>query len=740
MQLTNLWSWLAGGPSRPAGRRPGARNRKRFAPALQRLEDRTVPAGYIATGAGPGAPPFVSIRVDIQNSLGTSSNPTNPNGLSTPASGGPAIPGSDGQTDFTSQIFLAYAANFLGGVHVAAGNFDGDYTTPDSLVTAPGAGGGPHVIVWRMKQLADGTITTDGILDQFMAYDPRFAGGVNVTTGDLDGDGQAELITAPSGGGGPHVKVWKLGADGHFHVVFQFMAYDPSFTGGVSLSSGQGYQTASQVRQVINAQLPNAQNAPPASNFAVVPYPQNDATTPGNFTNAGINNGLYVPLVGTDWPTLSDQGVTGNSLPTGEGSNTIDTSRPNVIPPRSHVFRSPNFFTSLPYVTIASGGVEYLGGNLLNSYGNLNYSPNVFDPNNSNPPFTQPLVFASWAATDANRPAFALPDVVYGPFVETTPAQGNSPPIITRLQAPSQNASFRNQLITGAGPGGGPHVKVFDIVNDASGWHINSQIGFMAFDVNFRGGVNVSIGDVTQLPTILTIDPTTGQPAIVPDNTGKPFQLLTFPYNHNVYAQFTPEITVSMASGGNQARIFADFNPTGTKRASLADLDLLPVMVNTTVVPNLGVGGALGGFTTTQDVSFFDQAIDPQFRGDVYSTTAGLRFAGTASRDVLGRDVALAESVFAAGPNPGNPPSRGALVKLYDKLGAGFPSNFTIGGGLSNFLTTPPTDQFQAFPSVAFPGGAGGVAFGFGSLPRPSIDAIDLTPITVQTISGAILR
>ena len=46
-----------------------------------------------------------------------------------------------GKTDITSQVFMPFAANFHGGVRTASGNFDGDYTTADSLVTAAGPGG-----------------------------------------------------------------------------------------------------------------------------------------------------------------------------------------------------------------------------------------------------------------------------------------------------------------------------------------------------------------------------------------------------------------------------------------------------------------------------------------------------------------------------------------------------------------------------------------------------------------------
>ncbi|MDD5252169.1 MAG: S8 family serine peptidase [Patescibacteria group bacterium] len=46
----------------------------------------------------------------------------------------------------------------------------------------------------------------------------------------------------------------------------------------------------------------------------------------------------------------------------------------------------------------------------------------------------------------------------------------------------------RFSIVVGAGPGGGPHVRVFDINTRPIG-------GFFAFDQNFRGGVSVAAGD-----------------------------------------------------------------------------------------------------------------------------------------------------------------------------------------------------------------------------------------------------
>jgi hypothetical protein len=142
--------------------------------------------------------------------------------------GGPHIRVYNSNNTIISE-FMAYDPKFIGGVDVATGDVDGDGI--DEIITAPGLGGGPHIRVFK---------TTGVEVASFMAYDPNFRGGLRVSSADVDGDGKAEIIAAPMKGGGPHVKIFK--PDGL--VFYQFMAYDPKFMGGldvagVSKTSGQ---------------------------------------------------------------------------------------------------------------------------------------------------------------------------------------------------------------------------------------------------------------------------------------------------------------------------------------------------------------------------------------------------------------------------------------------------------------------------------------------------------------------
>lgn len=85
--------------------------------------------------------------------------------------------------------FSAYATTYTGGIKIALGDVTGQ--AKDSVVTGTGLGGGPQVRVFT---------TTGALISQFFAYDSASRQGVDVATGDIDGDGTDEIITAVGSG------------------------------------------------------------------------------------------------------------------------------------------------------------------------------------------------------------------------------------------------------------------------------------------------------------------------------------------------------------------------------------------------------------------------------------------------------------------------------------------------------------------------------------------------------------
>jgi FG-GAP repeat len=104
-----------------------------------------------------------------------------------------------------------------------------DRTVPAPIVAVgAGAGGAPQVNVYGGQFV--GTLERS-----FLAYDPSFTGGVRVASADFNGDNILDVVTAPGPGGGPDVRVFD-GATGA--LISEFLAYDPGVTSGVFVAAG----------------------------------------------------------------------------------------------------------------------------------------------------------------------------------------------------------------------------------------------------------------------------------------------------------------------------------------------------------------------------------------------------------------------------------------------------------------------------------------------------------------------
>ncbi len=120
--------------------------------------------------------------------------------------------------------YFAYETTFRGGVLVAAGDVDGDRLA--DVITGTGVGGGPRVVSFAGSD--------NRVLQNFFAYEDTFRGGVQVSAGDVDGDGRDDIITGTGPGGGPVVRVVSGATN---QTLTQFLADDSSFRGGVAVDS-----------------------------------------------------------------------------------------------------------------------------------------------------------------------------------------------------------------------------------------------------------------------------------------------------------------------------------------------------------------------------------------------------------------------------------------------------------------------------------------------------------------------
>ena len=139
--------------------------------------------------------------------------------------GGPHVKVFSGATGAEVASFFAFDPGFTGGVRVATGDVNGDGRA--DVVMGAGPGGNGHVKVFSGQ--------TYGQIHSFFAFGAGFAGGVNVASGDVTGDGIDDIIVGAGAGGGPHVKVFDGGTGALLH---SFFAFDPAFTGGVNVAAG----------------------------------------------------------------------------------------------------------------------------------------------------------------------------------------------------------------------------------------------------------------------------------------------------------------------------------------------------------------------------------------------------------------------------------------------------------------------------------------------------------------------
>lgn len=113
-----------------------------------------------------------------------------------------------------------FGSRYSGGVNLAIGDLENDGQA--EVIVGAGQGGGPQVRIFSYQ----GRLLSGG----FFAYDPRWRSGVRVAAGDVNGDGKAEIVTAPGQGDIPQIKIFNSRGQA---VAGGFLAFDAKNKSGV---------------------------------------------------------------------------------------------------------------------------------------------------------------------------------------------------------------------------------------------------------------------------------------------------------------------------------------------------------------------------------------------------------------------------------------------------------------------------------------------------------------------------
>jgi subtilisin family serine protease len=101
----------------------------------------------------------------------------------------------------------------------AAVDVDGDGV--EEVLVASGAGYSPRVGVYN---------SSGSLLHSFFAFPYEFRGGVEISAGDIDGNGQAEMYLAPQSNGGPQVRIFNAQTE----LIGGFFVFDAANRFGIS--------------------------------------------------------------------------------------------------------------------------------------------------------------------------------------------------------------------------------------------------------------------------------------------------------------------------------------------------------------------------------------------------------------------------------------------------------------------------------------------------------------------------
>lgn len=328
---------------------------------------------------------------------------------------------------------------------------DGAAAIVGRITTGVGPGGGAHVRNFRGNDFTG----------DFSAFEQR--GGVRVARGDIDGDGVDEIIAGAGPGGEPVVGVYPAdakGTDGPTQdFIAIFLAYEPGFGGGVSVAAAD--LDGDGIDEIITGAGPGGGPHVRVFGIEFVGDEVEILETDGFYgAPAEFRGGVNVAAASLD----ADNKAEIITAQASDGAPVVRTYRFN-----------PN-----------TEAVSHFADDFL-----------AYDPN-----FTGGLnIAAGHLDGDGKAEIVTGPARQGGPHIKVFNGEGGR--INDGVMAYDPNffggvsvavgdldGSGNGEVVTGAGEGGGPHVRGFN--SNLS--PMSPEIGFYAYQHFFTGGLFVSIG------------------------------------------------------------------------------------------------------------------------------------------------------------------------------------------------------------------------------------------------------
>jgi FG-GAP repeat len=327
---------------------------------------------------------------------------------------------------------------------------------------------------------------TGTLLDTFKPYPLNggtfFQGGVSVAVGDIDGDGVPDVITGAGPGGGPHVKVFKgtdiAAGNANPTELRSFFAYASTFTGGVNVAAGD--VNGDGLIDIITGAGPGG--GPHVEAFGN----GNQGSLLMSFFayESTFRGGVSVGAGDMGGDGTTDEVVTGAG--NGGGPKVGVYKFLSSIPAGTPQQKIAEFFA---YDSAFRGGVNVAAG----------YATNNRDANNF---LYADIITGPGPGGGPNLKVFRLLDAHYdslgNPANWTYFEAGNAFPYPSSFTGGVQVGVLRNgsldDILTGAGPGGGPDQRIFNqtSINDLTTYVPTQRFAQFVFPATFNGGIFVS--------------------------------------------------------------------------------------------------------------------------------------------------------------------------------------------------------------------------------------------------------